>query len=162
MDKIPTLFVRDPAANFKRLTRDYAEGLSAEIVSALRPTAKWDGTCVKWEGGQLFPRYHEAFRPMALPFDNLHRDALAVAQPSEGDGTYELCGPKVQSNPHGFPTFTFVKHGALTLEGVPVDWDGLALYLATCPYEGVVWWDSTKPVCKIKRRDFGHPWPIGR
>src|SRR3990167_1156910 len=158
MEKIPTLYERDPVTKFRTLTRTFAEGLENRMAS-LRATAKWDGTCVKVEGGKLYPRYKGGFREYTLPFDNLYRDAMAATPLPIEDGTYELCGPKLQKNPHQFADFTFMRHGAVTLEAVPWQWDDLGRYLATCPYEGVVWWDEAKPVCKVKRKDYGHRWP---
>jgi hypothetical protein len=160
MDKIPTLFVRDEATKFKRLTHEYAEGLSAERVALLRPTAKFDGSCVKWEGGVLHARYETGWRPLVFPNDKHLIATLETSPPNEGDATYEFCGPTVNQNAHRFSEHRFIRHGMVTLEGVPVDWEGLAVWLATCEYEGVVWWDAMKPVCKVKRKDFGHGWSL--
>jgi hypothetical protein len=76
------------------------------------------------------------------------------------DGTYELCGPKVQSNPHGFERPILVPHGVPILPAPPRDYDGLRDYLATYEGEGIVWWHEDGRRAKLKRRDFGFPWPL--
>lgn len=80
------------------------------------------------------------------------------------DGTFELVGPKTQGNPHGFDEQTLVKHGADLLPEVPRDFDGIFCYLATrCDLEGIVFWrdpnDANCEKAKVKRKDFGLPWP---
>lgn len=71
------------------------------------------------------------------------------------DGTYELCGPKVQSNPEGvFGTHALFRHGCIELKDCPRDFDGLKGYLQDNRIEGVVWHQSDGRMVKIKRKDF--------
>ena len=72
------------------------------------------------------------------------------------DGTYELCGPKVQGNPEGFAVHTLVCHGAMMLSDSPRDYAGLRTYLADGRIEGIVWHHSDGRMVKIKAKDFGH------
>ena len=76
------------------------------------------------------------------------------------DGTYEAIGPHFQSNPYGMDRDELVPHGTLRVD-VPRTFDGIREYLESAPMEGLVFWDnwSNEPVCKIKRTDFGFPWP---
>ena len=53
------------------------------------------------------------------------------------DGTYELCGPKLQGNPEGFAEHTLVRHGTEVVDP-PRTWDGLRDFLASYDGEGIV------------------------
>jgi Family of unknown function (DUF5565) len=74
-------------------------------------------------------------------------------------GTYELCGPKVNGNPEGYGTHRLIRHAeAERLDDAPRDFDGLAAWLHSRPYEGVVWHhDGDGRMAKIKKRDFRAP-----
>lgn len=50
------------------------------------------------------------------PEDRWHREAFTG---KEQDGTYELCGPKVQGNPERFERHVLVPHGKEVLEDAP-------------------------------------------
>jgi hypothetical protein len=85
-----------------------------------------------------------------------HRDAFridSVLGPPP-DGTYELCGPKIQGNPEQFPWHMLVKHGEQIMPDCPRDYEGLKAYLEYLPYEGVVFHHPDGRMCKIRRRDF--------
>lgn len=98
------------------------------------------------------------------PDDRWFREAFAqgfcVSGPdclSQGrlvDGTYELCGPKVQGNPDGFVAHRLVAHGMDALAGCPRDFAGLRDYLLARSFEGVVFHAGDGRMAKIKRRDF--------
>ena len=101
------------------------------------------------------------------PDDKWHREAFAKGycitgpgQLDEGDGwrlidgTYELCGPKVQGNPERLPTHFLVAHGMEALD-CPRDFDGIKAYLAAHDIEGVVWHHQDGRLVKIKGKDFG-------
>jgi hypothetical protein len=89
------------------------------------------------------------------PDDRWHREAF---EGTESDGTYELCGPKVQGNPEGFNTHVLVRHDLADVLWVPRDFDGLRDWLLDHRYEGIVWhWpqpEDSVTMAKIKRRDF--------
>lgn len=69
------------------------------------------------------------------------------------DGTYELCGPKIQGNPEGFATHVLITHGKFPLP-CPRDFDGIKAYLETAQIEGIVWHHPDGRKAKIKRKDF--------
>lgn len=76
------------------------------------------------------------------------------------DGTYELCGPKINGNPEGLEEHLLIKHGksiplVLDLGMVPISYQGLKDYLSTCCMEGLVWHHPDGRMAKIKKRDFG-------
>lgn len=95
--------------------------------------------------------------------------------------TLEAVGPAWQSNPHGLPKNTLIVHGADRLDDFAesveeqigygkeigasqltpdVLFDLLEDYLRSHEIEGIVFWRDGSPLCKIKRSDFGFPWPV--
>lgn len=74
--------------------------------------------------------------------------------------TYELVGPRVQGNPEGLTRHEFWRHGCVVLTHVPLTFDGLREYLTHQRMEGIVWHHEDGRMAKIKRRDFGLPWPL--
>lgn len=77
------------------------------------------------------------------------------------DGTYELCGPRIQGNPEGFDDYVLVAHGCVELPECPRDFDGIKAYLESHEMEGIVWWRNDLRDCdkvKIKAKDFGIKW----
>lgn len=104
------------------------------------------------------------------PEDKWHRAAFEGYQEGlgregmgEGDGTYELIGPKVQGNPHGLRSYYLFKHGCISYEAPfpPRDFQGLKEWFAVNEVEGIVWKHPDGRMVKIKRRDFGFDWPAG-
>lgn len=181
MKKTLSLFQRNYDGD--RLVRDELVP-GAEWVAAGEgvATRKYDGTCCMMRGGKLWKRHElRAGKPApdgfeaaqaadsvtgdtpgwvpvgGGPDDARHREAL-LNGPSyaiEHDGTYELCGPKVQGNPEGFAQHLLVKHGAVPLHDAPRDWTGLRSYLANKDIEGIVWHHPDGRMVKIKGKDFG-------
>ena len=118
------------------------------------------------------------------PEDSWHREALAsngnsaAAGPNTDDQgcpllegqTYELVGPKLQGNPEGLSAHTLIRHGAEVLWEFPRLWAGMTdadawvavvTFLETYrPIEGIVWHHQDGRMAKVKRRDFGIPWPV--
>jgi hypothetical protein len=103
------------------------------------------------------------------PDDRWHREAfdqwkhvVSEDRTQEGipDGTYELCGPKIQGNPEGLPKHCLVTHGGQPLdipsEGkrVPRNFEGIKEYLRVSNIEGIVWHHEDGRMVKIKRKDF--------
>ena len=104
-----------------------------------------------------------------------HRQALKWNLKQEGsipDGTYELLGPKINGNPENIPHpdsgFPADQHG-LFRHG----WGGAmpqvkersfealkALFTESLPFEGIVFHHPDGRMAKIKRKDFGLPWPV--
>lgn len=98
------------------------------------------------------------------------------------DGTYEAIGPAWQGNPYGLSNNNLIRHGgdkilelswAETghLEGdldtglvfvrdKVLSFEMIRDYLRTHEIEGIVFWMNGQPLCKIKRSDFGFPWPV--
>jgi len=77
-------------------------------------------------------------------------------------GTYELVGPKVNANPYGLTKHELWRHGSKLVLDAPCDYEGLKAFLNMFTIEGIVWWVDGEPFAKIKRRDFGIPWPVSK
>lgn len=96
------------------------------------------------------------------PEDQWHREAFERC-PDQAEGTYELVGPKVQSNPYGLTEHMLTKHGDFLPYYLPKEpprtFNGLKEFFRTANVEGIVWHHPDGRMVKIKRRDFGYPWP---
>jgi hypothetical protein len=81
------------------------------------------------------------------------------------DATYELVGPRINANNEHEKSHRFVRHGAqIVYELSDRSIDGLRAFLGAARMEGIVFWRSDDPgceKCKIRRDDFGFPWPTG-
>lgn len=88
-------------------------------------------------------------------------ERLELALP---EGTYEFVGPKVQGNPYKLSDHKFLLHGETVLQNVPRDFGGLMKFFESFAMEGVmegvVWHHEDGRMVKIKRKDFGLPWPV--
>lgn len=176
MQKIPTLFVRDPG-DLKRVTREVRPDCQWVIDGEGEPTRKYDGTCVRIDdsGAWWARREVKAGKPAPDGFVAVQEDPATgktvgwepVEQSAfakffeqartgrEVAGTYELCGPKVNGNPESYPEHTLVRHEtASVLTDVPRDFEGLMTWLLAHPeYEGIVWHHPDGRMAKLKRRD---------
>lgn len=188
MKKIPSIFVRDFGGNACLVTETPNTEAAFVFEGLGIPTRKFDGTCCRVLNGKLWKRldckrgktppanfeqcgpadpvtgHHVGWIPVGdEPDSRWHREAFDRCA-SWGDGTYELCGPKLQANPEGFPAHTLVVHGSVRLLDVPLTFVGLKEYLKERLVEGIVWHhkDGTGEMAKIKRTDFGWPWPVPR
>ena len=175
MKKIPTFFKRDMSKQPALVTPEVTPGCGWVLQGEGNATRKFDGTCAMVRGGKLFKR-HELKPGKVAPdgFEDIESD-LATGKtvgwvpvcdgpedkwfrdaelPIE-DGTYELCGPKVQGDPERCGRHIFVPHGKADMLGVPTDFDGLRAFLRDRDIEGIVWWHSDGRKAKIKKKDFG-------
>lgn len=119
-----------------------------------------------WEAAEPEPNLHTGHWPGWVPVgdgpeDVCHREGL-VNSPDMWDGTYELCGPKVQGNPYRLDGHYLYPHGEAVLSDAPIvrDYEEVREYLRDNDYEGIVWHHPDGRMVKIKRRDFGFEWPI--
>lgn len=76
------------------------------------------------------------------------------------DGTYELCGPKLQGNPEALTSAEFFRHGAVVEQVLDRSFDGLRRFLEEYAGEGLVFHHPDGRRCKIRRGDYGFAWPI--
>lgn len=184
MEKIPTLFVRNPE-NMKLVTREINPDAAWILTSTAVPTVKKDGTnirvdilnekCIgvekrrnptreeKASGAE--PGYVRAER--GDPSDKhifAAVDATDFTGWQNGAWSCEALGPKIQggveaSSPCLYP---FSWGAQRITDTIPLTYDGIKAYLEMHPIEGIVWHeqDREKRMCKIKRRDFGLAWPL--
>lgn len=176
MKKIPTLFQRNYDTD--RLVRDeITPGCEWVANGEGIATRKWDGTCCLVRDGRLYKRhevkkgktppanFETAQEPDPItgdivgwvpvgdgPGDQWHREAFIAQTP---DGTYELCGPKIQGNPEGFDKHILVPHGVWTQGDAPRTFADLRDYLRRWDIEGIVWRHEDGRMAKIKAKDFG-------
>ncbi|WP_196892895.1 hypothetical protein [Aureivirga marina] len=72
------------------------------------------------------------------------------------DGTYELCGEKVQSNPENIIEHELIKHGSVSFKLDDLSFDGIKTFLSENDIEGIVFKHPEKELmCKIRQSDFG-------
>jgi hypothetical protein len=173
--KIISLFARNYGGD--NLVRDeIVPGAEWVIAGEGVATRKWDGTCCLMRGGKLYKRYDAkrgktpppGFEPaqdydpitghmpgwIAVgdgPEDKWHRSVTVTGLP---DGTYELCGPKVNGNPEGLEAHVLIRHGDCHVEA-PRYYAGLRAFLSGGGIEGVVWHHPDGRMVKIKACDFG-------
>lgn len=76
------------------------------------------------------------------------------------DGTYEAIGKHFQGNPYKMSYDTLKHHGNRPIFDLDRTFEGVRKWLETHNEEGIVFWLDGKPVCKIKRSDFGLEWPV--
>lgn len=90
------------------------------------------------------------------PEDKYHREALECFKnsPCNNDGTYELCGPKINSNPEGFEGHVLWRHGCVVFEDCPRTFDELKTWFKGKDIEGIVWHHPDGRMVKIKKSNF--------
>ncbi len=181
MRKIPTLFIHDPISY--RSTPKVEKDCEWVLVGEGFPTIKWDGTACLWYKDRLWKRrirkkeepmpegwIHWTFGPHNsghgwVPVDDrpenyYYKEALYRAFPALDYGTYELVGPKFNGNPENLKDHTLMKHSSSICYFKSRDFKNIRDELATFPHEGIVWHHPDGRMAKIKRRDFGFPWPV--
>jgi len=190
MRKIPTLFKRDPDDMSRVLPEVAVELPDDAVPTFKwdGTCVMWDGT-VLWARREVKPGKTPPPNWVEVDRDDVtgkRQGWVAIAEPAGAqwkwhlaaleyrmdcqpevvplpEGTYEAVGPHFQGNPHRISVDTLVEHGVaetMPLPDVPTDYEGVKAFMESWAGEGVVWWADGKPVAKLKRRDFGLPWPI--
>lgn len=189
MKKIPTLFEReyDDRGNVRRVTDNVTHGCEWVLDGDGEATEKVDGACCAIINGRLWKRF-DAKPGRKIPQGAIpcitHADPITGHWPhwvkvdpaSKGDkwfirayentpwcredGTYEAVGVHFQNNPYGLDDDFLERHGRIKIKDCPRTLDGIREWLRAHEVEGIVWWKDGEPQCKIKRKDFGFPWPI--
>lgn len=178
MQKIISLFQRNYETD--KLVRDeIVPGAEWVIAGEGIATRKYDGTCCLVRDGKLYKRYDAkkgkqpalGFEPAQEPDpvsghwpgwlpvgdgpeDQWFREALKYFI-DPANGTYELCGPKVQGNPEGLMLHTLLLHSEAEALDAPRDFEGIKNFLAPLDIEGIVWHHPDGRMVKIKKKDFG-------
>ena len=94
------------------------------------------------------------------PENHSHKKAWEGLEEPLEDGTYELCGPKINKGKDNFEQAVLVKHGITVLDDLTDrTFDGISKFLEDHLIEGIVFHHPDDDrMCKIRRRDFGFKW----
>lgn len=180
MKKISTLFAKDPknlARVINKINPENEWVVNGEAIA----TRKFDGTAVAIIDGELFKRF-DAKKGRAIPDKAIpcqEADLITGHHPhwvkcdrsksedkfffegfdgltAKTDGTYELCGPKVQGNPEKLEKHTLIKHGSEVFDFSGFVFDDLREFLSENDIEGIVFHHiSDGRMCKLRKTDFG-------
>jgi hypothetical protein len=181
MQKIKSLFVRNYETD--RLVRDEITPGCEWVASGEGvATRKYDGTCCMIRDGELYARFDakNGRKPPAGFIPTQDPDPITGHWPGWvrcdrscnqwrwhfeafdsyalwPDGTYELCGPKINRNPEHYDKHTLVKHSETEQYYAPRTFTELKEWLDGADIEGIVWHHPDGRMCKIKTNDFGLP-----
>ena len=187
MKKIPTLFVRT-FENHKvvGISDEITEGCKEAFLHG-DATVKFDGSCCAIIGGEFYKRYDakKGKKPPVGaipccepdPITGHHPHWVKVDENNPADKwfinayrqdycslrdnwTYEAIGKHFNGNPYEMTIDYIVPHGMSCADDVERTFAGVKAWLEANCEEGIVFWLDGEPVCKIKRTDFGLPWPV--
>lgn len=187
MKKISTLFKKEPTNLSRVINEINPENNWVFTDSGVKATRKYDGTACAIIDGQLYKRYdvkngkkvpefaipcqepdsitghwpHWILCQHDNPADKYHFEGLHNLHEKK-DGTYELCGPKVQCNPEQYGEHHLIKHGISEIDLIAssilpnaYSFDSLREYLSETDIEGIVFHHLDGRMCKIRKSDFG-------
>ena len=182
MKKISTLFVINYPENKGKGT--ITEEIRPENIWVFEDsenvvaTQKFDGTATLILNGELYKRYDakpgkqapEGSIPCqeADPITGHHPHWVKVSKDNKADkyflecdltgledGTYEMCGEKVGTNPEHITGHKLLKHGSVILNIPDVSFIGLKEYLTNVnDIEGIVFHHKDGRMCKLRKSDF--------
>lgn len=185
MKKIPSLFKRNYDGD-RLIYNEVVVGCEWVIAGEGVATRKYDGTACMILDGELYARRTvklrsskpyvftlQEFIPAQEPDEvtghwpgwvkcdrtnpqwKWHFKAFDTS-PIKENGTYELCGPKVQKDPEHYGMHILVPHArAQAYLDCPRDFECIREWLKGKDIEGIVWHHYDGRMCKIKKRDFG-------
>jgi hypothetical protein len=182
MKKISTLFKKDPN-NLAGVINEVDPENEWALYGGMA-TRKFDGTACAIIDGELYKRYDvkkdRKIPANALPCqapdeitghwphwvkcdredksDRYHFEAFDKFT-EKIDGTYELVGPKIQSNHEGYADHRLVLHGGHEIGLNDRSFESIKRFLSISDndIEGIVFHanDGTGRMCKIRKSDFG-------
>ena len=179
MKKISTIYKKNPN-NLSRVI-DEIDYNNKWVLESGIPTRKFDGTSCAIINGELYKRF-DLKKGRTLPSDAIpcqEADNITGHHPhwvkcerddngnkwhflafdnleNKEDGTYELCGEKIQGNPEKINGHKLIKHGCEILSITDFSFQGLKCFLEITDIEGIVFYDaSSDKMCKIRKSDFG-------
>lgn len=187
MKKIETLFKKDPNNLGRVLPIVNLENHWVYDEPETKATRKFDGTACAVINGELYKRYDckkgklppEGAIPCQEPDeitghwphwvkcerdkkeDQYFLEAFDFATSTIGvkltDGTYELCGPKINGNKEQLGMHFLIKHGAELVPIKDLSFEGIRGYLSNPEndIEGIVFHGKEGQMCKIRKSDFG-------
>jgi len=182
MKKIKTLFKKDPN-NLGRVVDEIDPENKWVLTKDCLPTRKFDGTSMAIINEKLYKRFDlkpgrnlpegaiscqdpdgiTGRQPYWVPCIRKDKSNRWAYEAFEGlcekvDGTYELCGPKVNGNHEKFIGHVLVPHGRDKLFISDFSFDGLRRYLSdsNVDIEGIVFHNMKDGrMCKLRKKDFG-------
>ncbi len=177
MKKMQTVFKKDPN-DLGRVINEVQEQwvLDGEGVA----TRKWDGTACMVLNGELYKRYdckrgktppegaipcqepdlitghwpHWVKCDRNNPADRYHWEAWGDDKALD-DGTYELCGPKINGGKEKFSQHWLVPHGYHSYPTLQRTFESIRDFLEKTEIEGIVFHHPDGRMAKIRRSDFG-------
>jgi hypothetical protein len=179
MKKISTLFKKDPN-DLGRVINEINPENEWVFTDGI-PTRKFDGTASAIINGELYKRY-DAKKGRQIPEGAIpcqEADAITGHHPhwlkcdrsknedkyffegfdaleNKEDGTYEICGVKVQGNPEKIKGHKLIRHGVVRLSLEDDSFEYLKQYLEQADIEGIVFHHkSDGRMCKLRKSDFG-------
>jgi len=180
MKKISTLFKKDPNDLGRVIPEVNPENSWVFTDEGVRATRKYDGTACAVINGQLYKRYdvkkgktvpefatpcqepdpitghwpHWVLCQHDNPADKYHLLAFIGVIP---DGTYELCGERVQGNPEKIAGHKLIRHGAfdLNVNFQSYTFEMFKEYLTYTDIEGIVFHHPDGRMCKLRKSDYG-------
>lgn len=183
MKKIPGIFPRNVRKGGNYNTATVSPGVDWVFRGEGIATQKFDGTACAIIGGALYKRYDYKKSSQKLPTgaipcqesadtktghwphwipvnhgspeDWIHTEAWNLNGDTLEDGTYELCGPKVNGNPENLEDHRLIKHGSVVLTDVPLKLEQLRKYLKNADIEGIVFHHPDGRMAKITKVGFG-------
>ena len=177
MKKIPTIFKRNPN-NLKEILAEPHPDCEWVFKGEGVAMRKYDGTCCMVKNKKLWKRreikkgktipeqfilvdYDEITGKTVgwMPVEDNKQDCWYKQAFCDGDfpdGTYELCGEKVQGNPEGLVGHILIAHkDAIQYDNFKRTFNGIKKFLATLNIEGFVFHHPDGRMAKIKKRDYG-------
>jgi hypothetical protein len=185
MDKIPTLFIRNPE-NMKLVPHEVNPDAAWVLTANAMPTVKKDGTnilvvvergtCIDVQKRRNPTREEKALgqEPGYVatsrndPQDKhifAAVDATDFSAWPDGSWSCEALGPKIQGGVESDKPclYPFSWRPEWITEAIPLTYEGIKAYLEVNEIKGIVWHEQNGlRACKIKRRDFGLAWPVKR
>ncbi len=181
MKKISTLFKKD-TDDLGRVINEVNPENQWVIDGDGVATRKFDGTACAIINGELYKRYdvkkgktvpdgaipcqepdeitghwpHWVKCDRSNPENKYHFEAFDVMVLPD-DGTYELCGEKINGNKENIKGHELIRHGNHGLLGLifPYTFENIEQYLSSVNIEGIVFHHPDGRMCKIRKSDFG-------
>ena len=181
MKKMRTLFIKDPDQGFKVTKEIDPSCMWVYTQKNVKPTQKFDGSACAIIDGVLYKRY-DAKKGKQVPYGAIpcgepdeitghfpHWLKCNRDKPEDkyffeaydhyyclSDGTYELCGEKINGNPEKIKnTHYLLRHGSKVLDITDLSYESIKEYLSKADIEGIVFHGENGEMCKIRKIDFG-------
>lgn len=177
MKKIISLFKRNYEGD-RKVLNEVVPGAEWVINGEGIATRKFDGTCTMLKYGLWYGRF-ELKNGKPLPNNFIpaqDKDPITGDQPgwlpitensyykffqealkrleNPKEGTYELCGTKINKNRENLDGHYLIRHGKEILSDAPRDYEGIRTYLSNKDIKGIVWHHPDGRMVKIKKKDF--------